>query len=403
MAGPDQRVLLPQVRRAGCARAPHPLSASCSGFDPAPRFAAFRHHLDTPLAAQTGQLYINDLYVFDGERGTVFDGERGTVFDGERGTVFDGERGTVFVMDVNSSITGADIKRGFQTEARYEIKVHFDGREMEELTYRVAFGEPDSDGRQPVTLHAVTGDQAQDDSATGTQVLEGRTGETVSGGNMRLWAGRIRDPFFIDLDQLATVNDAFKNGAKLDRSAWRPDKAQNTFAGNTVESIVLEVTGDGPVREGAQIGVWCRTVLATDAGGWRQVNRAGHPMMWPIFWPTDTDFSNPANFRHPCDDMRAGGAEIATAVASVVAANGTAPDPQAYGRSVAEQVYPDLLSYRVGSPANYGFAVRNGRTMLDNAPEVMLSLVLNTGMTSGLTSEATVDTRSAAFPYVVAA
>jgi hypothetical protein len=30
------------------------------------------HHLDTPLAAQTGQLYIDDLYVFPGENSTVF-------------------------------------------------------------------------------------------------------------------------------------------------------------------------------------------------------------------------------------------------------------------------------------------------------------------------------------------
>ncbi len=30
------------------------------------------HHLDTPLASQTGQLYIDDLYVFPGEASTVF-------------------------------------------------------------------------------------------------------------------------------------------------------------------------------------------------------------------------------------------------------------------------------------------------------------------------------------------
>ena len=30
------------------------------------------HHLDTPLAAQTGQLFIDDLYVFPGQGSTVF-------------------------------------------------------------------------------------------------------------------------------------------------------------------------------------------------------------------------------------------------------------------------------------------------------------------------------------------
>ncbi|SCF40507.1 protein of unknown function [Micromonospora purpureochromogenes] len=337
------------------------------------------HHLDTPLAAQNGQLYLNDLYVFDGERGTVF------------------------VMDVNSSVTRADIKRGFHHEARYEFKIHFNGADLEELTYRVAFGEPDADGRQALTLHALTSTEARSDAATGELLVQGRTGEVVSNDVLRLWAGRITDPFYIDLDQLATVNDAFKNGAELDRSKWRPENAKNSFAGTTVESIVLEVSHDEPMlRDGSQIGVWCTTKLATDAGGWRPINRAGHPMMWPIFWPTDTDFSDPANVRHPCDDLKADGENIASTVARVVAANGTAPDPNAYGWSVARQVYPDLLSYRVGTPANYGFAVRNGRTMLDNAPEVMFSLVLNTGMTSGLTADVTQGARSSTFPYVVA-
>jgi len=31
------------------------------------------------------------------------------------------------------------------------------------------------------------------------------------------------------------------------------------------------------------------------------------------------------------------------------------------------------MSYVVGTPATYGFAVRNGWTLADNAPEVMLS------------------------------
>jgi hypothetical protein len=338
------------------------------------------HHLDTPLAAQSGQLYLDDLYVFDGERGTVF------------------------VMDVNSSVTKADIKPGFHHEARYEFKIHINGSAMEELTYRVAFGEFDAQGGQDLMLHALTGAEARDDAATGTQLAQGRTGAEVTGANVRIWAGRISDPFYIDLDQLATVNDAFKNGAKLDRTAWRPENARNSFAGTTVDSIVLEVSRDErTLAVGTRIGVWAATKLATDAGGWRQINRAGHPMMWPIFWPTDTDFSNPANTRHPSEDLRADGEEIAAAVARVVAANETAPDPQAYGWAVARELYPDLLSYQVGTPANYGFAARNGRTLADNAPEVMFSLVLNTGLTSGLAPDVTANVRSAGFPYVVPA
>src|SRR5580698_5565604 len=131
--------------------APQPETSARRGRGP-----VMSHHLDTPLAAQSGQLYIDDLYVFPGEGSTVF------------------------VMDVNSNVNGLHAEPGFHPEARYELKVHFDGADFETLTYRVSFGEPDSAGRQALQLHALTGAEARDDFATGQLVLEGRTGESSS-------------------------------------------------------------------------------------------------------------------------------------------------------------------------------------------------------------------------------
>jgi len=338
------------------------------------------HHLDTPLAAQTGQLYIDDLYVFPGTDSTVL------------------------VMDVNSNVNGLHSEPGFHPEARYEFKVHFDGAGFETLTYRVSFGEPDSEGRQALRLHALAGQAAREDAAAGELVLEGRTGQTAAGGGVRLWAGRIRDSFYIDLSLLARVNAAVAKGTAPDLSGWRPDGAQNSFAGTIVDSIVLEVSHSDPqLRPGARTGVWCATKLATDAGGWRQINRAGHPMMWPIFWPDDTDFSNPANTRHPSEDAAADGKYIGDQIAAVVAASGTSGDPQGYGQAVAAELFPDVLPYVVGSPATYGFAVRNGRTLADNAPEAMLSLVTGMAVPSGLKPSVARDQRASTFPYVVPA
>jgi Domain of unknown function (DUF4331) len=336
------------------------------------------HHLDTPLAAQNGQLYLDDLFVFRSNGSTVF------------------------VMDVNSTITGPDVQPGFHHEARYEFKVHFDGADLEDLTYRVSFDEPGPDGRQALRLHALTGDEAREDSATGELVLEGRTGEPAGAGDTRIWAGRIGDPFYIDLSLLAMVNEPVKQGSAVDLSAWRPEAAQNSFADTTVESIVLEVSNQHPrLRPGARVGVWCATKLATDAGGWRQINRAGHPMMWPIFWPDDTDFSNPADTRHPSQDVAAVGKDIGDHIAAVVAASGTSEDPQGYAETVGRKLFPDVLPYVVGTPATYGFATFNGRTLADNAPEAMLSLVAGMAVPSGLKPSVSEHLRKDSFPYVV--
>jgi hypothetical protein len=204
------------------------------------------HHLDTPLAGQNGQLLIDDLYVFPGEGSTVF------------------------AMDVNSNVNGLFSEPGFHPEARYELKVHFDGADYEELTFRVAFAGADADGRQVLRLHTLTGGQAREESAEGALVLEGVTGEVAGNEGTRIWAGRIADPFYIDLSLLAIINGAVKNGSPADLSGWRPDSAQNSFANTHFDSIVLEVSHQHPqLRPGARTGVWCATKLATDAGGWR--------------------------------------------------------------------------------------------------------------------------------------
>jgi Domain of unknown function (DUF4331) len=339
------------------------------------------HHLDTPLARQNGQLYIDDLYVFGGDQSTVF------------------------IMDVNSTITGPDVQRGFHHEARYEFKLHFDGSEFEDLTYRVSFDDhPGPDGRQTLQLHALTGRDAREDSATGALVLQGRTAETVSGPNTRLWAGRISDAFYVDLSLLGMVNTTVLKGTELDLSQWQPQKARNSFAGTFVESIVLEVSHGHPkLRPGADVGVWCATKLATDSGGWRQINRGGNPMMWPIFWPSDVRFTNPQNARHPSEDFKAVGKTIGELISAAVAASGTSADPGGYGQAVARELFPDVLHYVVGTPAIFSFTGRNGRTLADNAPEAMLSLVVATAVPSGLKPSVTEHLRSDKFPYVVPA
>ncbi len=337
------------------------------------------HHLDTPLAREKGQLFIDDLYVFTGDRSTVF------------------------VMDVNSNITEPNVQRGFHPKARYELKVHFDGADFETLTYRISFGDVGSDGRQAVRLQNLSGRDARDDSAAGERLLEGRTGEAVSGAGTRLWAGRAHDSFYIDLSLLGMVNSAVRNGTALDLSKWSPANAKNSFAGTTVDSIVLEFSHQHPqLRPGARIGVWGATKLATETGGWRQINRAGHPMMWPIFWPDDTHFTYAANARHPSEGVKEERKHVGDLIAAAVAASGTSGDPPGYGQTVAQELFPDVLSYVVGTPATYSFAVRNGRTLADNAPEAMLSLVVATAVPSGLKPAVSERYRGSKFPYVVA-
>jgi hypothetical protein len=87
-------------------------------------------------------------------------------------------------------------------------------------------------------------------------------------------------------------------------------------------------------------------------------------------------------------------------IAAVVAAYASAEDPQAYAEAVAARLLPNVLPYRIGTAAVYGFNELNGRSLTDNAPDVMFSLATNTAVTIGLTAGSVVLTPTRTFPYV---
>lgn len=339
------------------------------------------HHLDSPLARQDIRLDIADMYVFRGRRGTVF------------------------VMDVGHSIAEQDVT-GFHPEAMYEFKIDGTGDAVEDLTYRLTFGEQDRAGRQHLRLRRLTGAEAADPHATGTVIAEGGTGtgiETEDGA--RLWAGHAGDPFWIEPDVLHAVGHAFREGTRIDLSGWDPGAATNLFAGHTVYSIVLEVPDAEllPVaRQDRRIGVWSRTALATDAGGWRPINRFGLPMIQPLFTQFDEELGNALNGGRPADDLAAHGKVLTDRVAGVVAAYGTSADPRDYAETVVARMLPQIMPYVIGTSAVYGFAGFNGRALTDNAPDVMFSLASNTPVTLGIGRESVTSAPSDEFPYVPA-
>jgi len=132
-------------------------------------------------------------------------------------------------------------------------------------------------------------------------------------------------------------------------SGWDPSRAKNLFAGHTVYSIVLEVPDSellAEARDGRRIGVWALATLARDAGSWRSINRVGLPMIHPLFTQFDEELGDRLNAGRPADDFLTYGGRVSKAIARVVAASGTAEDPQAYGERVAHRFFPNVLPTR---------------------------------------------------------
>jgi len=340
------------------------------------------HHLDSPIARQDIRLDITDLYVFRGETGTVF------------------------VINVCHSIFGPIPVPGYHPEGMYEFKVDLNGDAVEDVTYRLTFGERNKSGKQSYAVRCIRGAEAVDPHAPGIVVAEGGTDRTITTpSGLRVWAGKAGDPFWIEPDVLHAVGHAFQDGTTINLGDWDPSRAKNLFAGHTVYSIVLEVPDSELLRDAdgnRRVGAWAVATLATDAGGWRSINRVGLPMIPPLFTEYNEDLGNRLNAGRPADDFATYGAAITKSLAAVVAAYGTAQNPTAYAAKLAHRLFPNMLPYEIGTPAVFGFAEWNGRSLIDNAPDVMFSLAANTPVRLGIGKESVTSKPSQTFPYVPA-
>ena len=184
-------------------------------------------------------------------------------------------------------------------KGRYEFKIDLNDDAIEDLTYRITFDERDPAGTQRFVLRRITGADAAEQNAAGTVVAQGATGEAVTTpAGVRIWAGKAGDPFWIEPDVARAVGHAFQDGTIVDLSTWNPARAKNVFAGHTVYSIVLEVPDKELLPDAGhnhRIRVWALASLATDAGGWSQINRAGLPMIHPLFTRHNEDLGNRLN------------------------------------------------------------------------------------------------------------
>lgn len=308
------------------------------------------HHLDSPTAKEDGRVDITDVYVFAGELTDT----------------------TVLIMAVNP-LAGEVSPTTFRAGALYDFKIDTNADVIEDLDYRLTFGEPDSTGIQRIELRRMEGSAAADYGSDGRLIAAGNTGDVISisdGG--QLWAGLVADPFFFNLG-------AFGEFAKLilEENRFVPsvfDTAENALAGHNVTAIVLELPNAALGAE--TIHLWGTTTIQHE-GKWKTINRAATPLVQQVFIQ-DEHLKDAYNKSLPHEDVAKYGEAIAAFTAKVTQLAGTTTDPQAYGQQVVQFLFPDVLTYNPELPVCYGFAGRNGRALADDAPDVILSLLANT-------------------------
>jgi len=327
--------------------------------------AAASHHFETAAVRKTSAYNQLDNYVFESSRPGY----------------------TVFVMSVNAA-PKAGPDGLFASNALYNIHVSNDAQFKSGHTFSLAFAGDD--------FKLFASDQPNGAvGASGEQVAAGGIGKAVDAANgIRVWAGTAKDPFYGNSPGLGLFRAKLNSGV-YDGSAWTAAHGANIFSGRLSSVIVLEVPNQ---LLGGDIQVFMTTAVKTGEQ-WEQVQYSANPLFSHAMLFESETLKSQHDHSRPDSD-----AEMKNYVAARVArASGLGKnqaDPFAYGDKVANLLVPDVLSYKVGSQAEYSAAVRNGRAIKDDAMSAMLSLWCGTPVDQALADPGL---HTAEFPYVIPA
>jgi hypothetical protein len=305
------------------------------------------HHFDTPTAREDPRLNLCDMYLFAA-----------------------GQHRTVMAMTVNPAATPAT-RAPFRSEAVYAF--HFEAAEErgELVSFKVRFDESDAAGFQQPELLRANGTSA---AGEGDVIATAQD----SPPDVRVFAGVVGDAFAGDAAALERFKDAYSEG-RYEPQAFT--NRVNFFADRSIAAIVVEVPN---TLIGANIGVraWSTVTLSGHAPD-RQVARWGLPLFTHIFLPS-AELRERFNRTTPHDDAAPFLEAAQTTISGYTGLAGTTADPDEYARRVVGLFGNLTLPYQIGTTASFDFAGFNGRGLRDNVMDVVLTLLTNSPLGTGI-------------------
>jgi Domain of unknown function (DUF4331) len=264
---------------------------------------------------------------------------------------------SILIMDVHSSVganpPGPTSAEPFAPEAIYELKIDTDGDAVADIAYRVRFS-PSENGAQTATVRRVEGADAAGMGEGGQAIIEsapvsmGQEARVTQAGDYRFFAGWRSDPFFFDVQ--GALNDLQFTG-------------DDFFADKDVCSIVLEVPNSDLGDD--EVGLWHRTLVPADDGGWVQVERGARTQQVTFLIPNEEKEAYVGG--EPADDARF----VDSIAHTLEHAGGYAPEE---AKRLAQTRLPDILPYDHTRPVAYP---DNGRLFTDDVVDLLLAILTN--------------------------
>lgn len=334
------------------------------------------HHFDTPTAKEDPRINVSDFYLFRVRPGT-----------------------TVMAMTVNPN-AGVSAPDTFRDEGLYAFRFDLNRDAREEVTFKVQFGPVthlDGDEQKHVQSFEVRrsiGDAAHR-GMDGEVIITGHTNEVLKTDTGSVaFAGLAPDLFAGDAVALHRFQNAIYKENRFDPNAFQNRK--NFFAKQNVSAIVVEVPssliGHGLVHGWATASLYGHAPEV-------QVSRWGLPLITHLFLsdPALKDIKEEYNRAVPADDLTVFGPQIGKFAERLTGLAGSVIDPTDYANKLVARICPTTLPYELDTAAGFDYASFNGRGLVDDVMDVMLTLATNTPLGDGVAPDR--DRTRSNFPY----
>ncbi|KZN61640.1 DUF4331 family protein [Pseudoalteromonas luteoviolacea] len=331
------------------------------GFNLSPPIAHASHHFESKLAQQHPKFDLTDMFVFNSD---------------QRGY-------TSFMMDVNPTTKD---KAEFGENGVYSFHIargkSFSGEGLTITTHleggQLVFGIIDGANQAVGVKGKVFGKAAV-----------GKTARFKNG--IKVWSGAAHDPFVGNSEGIIGFLTTLIGKGELELSKF--NNGIDLFKDFKSSIILIEVPNKMLPEN---IHVYATSAMY-NVDQWVQVNRVANPLVTHLFLANNKMEVSEHVHHRPDSDLSRRYA-ISGMVLRAVALDGKKTNLVEYSDSVAEQLLPDVIPYKVGSRAEYRYGSVNGRKPSDDAMDAVLSLFMGRKVTDHAN---TFNRHPTKFPYVV--
>lgn len=299
------------------------------------------HHFETELSRKYPQLDLTDIFVFKSKT------------PGK----------TVFIMAFNPKSQMGSLKN-YSDSGIYRFNIGANTKFSKGLSPTFTF--------KNNMLQFYIADKAEPDiDVTGKFIGEGPINRQLELANgINIWTGTVHDLFQGNAKGIALFRENM-NKDIFDLSVFNVGEAGNVFHNLLSTVIVLEMPNEMLPKK---MYYYATTALEEGPNHWHRVNRIAHVLFPHTYLLDDRAKIKYMNSFHQEDaDVREA---IYDNVLKYVTFAGIQKNPKSYTNKLLKMIYPDVMTYTVGTDAIYTVDKVNGRPLQADAMDVALALLI---------------------------